>query len=121
MRSLCLRQQLGINLQRCLEALHLARSGIELPGDPVESVLAIPRRVGAFGLIPAQRSVGILVRAGLLRTVGVGKEHGDVGVLVQALVFDDFLALVIGQSFAHRCGDAVQHPTEPFQRGGGAL
>lgn len=111
-RRLCLCQRFSINLQRCSDAVELPRSGIELPGNSIQIVLAVAGQILALGQILAQQPVGVLVRSALPRTAGFGEEHRDARAFGQAPMFAHLLAQVIGQGLTHRCGDAVQDPAD---------
>ena len=62
-----------VDLQRHVESVPLAEPGVEAQRDLVEIVLAVHRKVGAFGQVLTQQAVRVFVAAALPGAARVGK------------------------------------------------
>lgn len=65
-------------------------------------------------------AIGVLVAAALPGAVLIAEVDGHAGLLGQLLVYGHLAALVVGQTLAHRQGNAVELVREGLQHGGGA-
>ena len=84
-------------LERGLEAVAFAGSGVELGGDVVEHAGAVEGQVGALGQVLAQQAVGVLVGAALPGRVRVAEVDVQAGGLGDLDVVGHLPALVPGQ------------------------
>ena len=80
---------------------------VEFLGDRVEVVLRVDGWVGAFGEVPAQEPVGVLVGAALPRGVRVAEVDGHVQRGADPFVQGEFRSLVPGQRIAQEFGQVL--------------
>lgn len=80
---------------------------VEFLGDRVEVVLRVDGWVGAFGEVPAQEPVGVLVGAALPRGVRVAEVDGHVQRGADPFVQGEFRSLVPGQAVAQEFGQVL--------------
>ena len=85
-----------------LEAVRVARPGVQAVGDSVELFLAVDAQVRALGQVLAQQAVRVLAGAALPRAVRITEVHRHARSSRQILVACQLLALVVRQDPAAR-------------------
>ena len=91
--------QLRINFQGRGKVETFPGTCIQPMGHGVQLSLSVARQVRPLGQVLAQQPVGILVGASLPRRMGIGKEHLNLELLRQALVFRHLFASIVRQRF----------------------
>ncbi len=101
---------------RTAEAHRLAWSGVQWPGNGIESRLSVPAQVGTLGQVLSQQSIGVLVDAALPRAVQIGKVHFHPGGLSQTLVLGHFPTLIVSRRQWLLSLDPIEHAAKATQR-----